>query len=413
MGLGGLGLAWCPVYQVKGAEMIPTAGVHCSHLRLPGEPGLWCFRLDGQGLIQDLRPELPGTKEEMNHHSWDWQGDWLSPAAVDLQINGLQGLWFCHLRSDQLDHLHQALVWLREQGVDAICPTIVTAPPARLRQSLVLLRRVRQHQSAAEARLLGAHMEGPFLAMGKRGAHCQGHVQPLHMDGLQKLMEGFSAEDVALMTMAPELDLHHGAQSWLLEQGIVVSLGHTEANQEQAAAAFRAGARLLTHTFNAMAGLHHRAPGPIAAACMAPEPVFLGLIADGVHVAPPVAVLLTRMAPGRVVLVSDALAPYGLAEGPYPWGKRWITVQNHTCRLEDGTMAGTTTGILEGACRLARWSQDPDGAIASATIRPRICLGHGPTTVQLFHGVALTRLLRWHWEPEERRLTWSVPQGAA
>lgn len=388
------------------------AELHCRHLRLSGEPGFWCFRLDEQGVIRDLRPEASHA-EEHHHHHWDWQGDWLSPAAVDLQINGLQGLWFGHLEAEQLDRLHQALAWLRRQGVDAVCPTLVTAPLARLRQSLALLRRVRRQQSAAEARLLGAHLEGPFLAVSKRGAHPRRHVQPLDLAHLKRLMDGFSAEDVALLTMAPELDPQHDALGWLVEQGIVVSLGHTEASQMQAAAAFAAGARLLTHTFNAMPPLHHRAPGPIAAACMAPESVFLGLIADGVHVDPAVAVLLARMAPGRVVLVSDALAPYGLAEGRYPWGKRWITVQHGTCRLEDGTMAGTTVGILEGACRLARWSRNPDEAILAATVRPRACLGHGGTVVQHLQGAALDQLLRWRWQPQEGRLGWATPQLSA
>ena len=389
------------------------AELHCRHLRLPGEPGFWCFRLDEQGVVRDVRPEPFHAVEGRQQHHWDWQGDWLSPAAVDLQINGLQGLWFGHLEAEQLDPLHQALVWLRQQGVDAVCPTLITGPLARLRQSLALLRRVRQQQGGAEARLLGAHLEGPFLAVNKRGAHPRRHVQPLTLGRLKQLMDGFSAEDVALVTMAPELDPRHEALDWLVEQGIVVSLGHTEANQTQATAAFTAGARLLTHTFNAMPPLHHRAPGPIAAAAMAPEPVFLGLIADGVHVAPAVAVLLTRMAPGRVVLVSDALAPYGLVEGRYPWGRRWITVQQGTCRLEDGTMAGTTVGILEGACRLARWSRQPDEAILAATVRPRTCLGHGAAVFQHLQGSALSRLLRWRWQPEAARLGWATPQPRA
>ena len=337
----------------------------------------------------------------------------MSPAAVDVQINGLQGLWFTHLDGEPLDGLHQALAWLRQQGVDALCPTLTTAPPARLRRSLALLRQVRQQQGGAEARLLGAHLEGPFLAVGKCGAHPRRHVQPLTLEHLQQLMDGFSAEDVALLTMAPELDPRHEVLGWLVEQGIVVGLGHTEASQTQAAAAFAAGARLLTHTFNAMPPLHHRAPGPVASACMVSEPVFLGLIADGVHVDPAVAVLLTRMAPGRVVLVSDALAPYGLAEGRYPWGSRWITVRQGACRLEDGTMAGTTVGILEGACRLARWSRNPEEAILAATVRPRACLGHGGTVVRHLQGAPLSRLLRWRWQPETARLDWATPQPRA
>ena len=386
--------------------------LHCRRLRLPGAPGFWRFRLDGQGVIRDLRPD-PSPAAEADDRPWDWRGDWLSPAAVDLQINGLQGLWFNQLEARQLERLHQALAWLRRQGVDALCPTLVTASPARLRQSLTLLRHVRQQQGAGESRLLGAHLEGPFLAVRKRGAHPRHHVQPLDSERLKHLVDGFGPEDVAVLTMAPELDPHHDALAWLVERGIVVSLGHTEASQGEAAAAFAAGARLLTHTFNAMPALHHRAPGPVAAACMAAAPVFLGLIADGVHVDPAVAVLLTRMAPGRVVLVSDALAPYGLAEGRYPWGKRWITVRNGACRLDGGALAGTTVGILEGARRLARWSRQPEEAILAATVRPRVVLGHGNPVAQHLQGKPLRRLLRWRWQPETGHLDWTTPQPSA
>ncbi len=125
----------------------------------------------------------------------------------------------------------------------------------------------------------------------------------------------------------------------LLEQGIVVSLGHSAASEADADRAFSAGASMLTHTFNAMPDLHRRAPGPVAAAALRGN-IALGLIADGVHVHPSMAVLLQRLAPGQVVLVSDALAPYGLGEGQHRWDERLLIVQDGSCRLADGTLAG-------------------------------------------------------------------------
>ena len=174
----------------------------CRQLRPPGEPGFWRFCRDGQGIVHDLRPEASHAPEDRQQRHWDWQGDWLmSPAAVDLQINGLQGLWFDHLDAGQLDSLHQALAWLRQQGVDAVCPTLTTGPPDRLRRSLTLLRRVRQQQDSAETRLLGTHLEGPFLAANKRGAHPRHHVQPLTLTHLKELLNGFSTQDMALLTI--------------------------------------------------------------------------------------------------------------------------------------------------------------------------------------------------------------------
>jgi N-acetylglucosamine-6-phosphate deacetylase len=166
---------------------------------------------------------------------------------------------------------------------------------------------------------------------------------------------------------------------------------------------------MLTHSFNAMPGLHHRAPGPVAAALLRGT-VALGLIADGVHVAPSMAVLLHRLAPEQVVLVSDALAPYGLGEGQHRWDERLLIVADGSCRLADGTLAGVTLPLLEGVRRLARWSGDPGTAIAAATVLPRRVLGDRRDVCQLLLGRPLAATLRWHqgadglqWQPSEAR----------
>ena len=142
----------------------------------------------------------------------------------------------------------------------------------------------------------------------------------------------------------------------------------------QAAAAFEAGVGMVTHVLNAMPDMHRRAPGPVAAALLR-EDVALGLIADGVHVAPSMAVLLQRLGPQQLVLVSDALAPYGLPDGTYRWDERPLIVEQGSCRLEDGTLAGVTLPLLEAVRRLARWSGDADAAITAATLHPRRVLG--------------------------------------
>ena len=174
-----------------------------------------------------------------------------------------------------------------------------------------------------------------------------------------------------------------------------MALGHSAATAEQASTGFDQGVSMLTHAFNAMPGLHHRSPGPLGEACRHGG-VALGLIADGVHVHPTMAVLLQRLAPEQTVLVSDALAPYGLADGEHRWDERVLLVENGTCRLKDGTLAGVTLPQLEGVKRLARWSGAPrccdlerhGGAVAG----DRRCNGvHG----RLLMGQPLTQLLRW------------------
>ncbi len=357
----------------------------------------WRVAIDAQGSIASLHPLSPGSSAAGS----DWRGDWLSPAAVDLQINGGLGLAFPELTPADLPRLEQLLERLWRDGVEAICPTLVTCAIGPLRQALAVLRQARAAHRPGRCRLLGAHLEGPFLAPARRGAHPREHLCAPSMAALEDRIGGFSgpatagaAADISLVTLAPELEGAAALITALREQGVVVSLGHSEASETEAAAAFDAGVTMLTHTFNAMAGLQHRAPGPVAAAALRDD-VALGLIADGVHVAPSMAVLLQRLAPSQVVLVSDALAPYGLADGLHRWDQRTLVVENGSCRLEDGTLAGVTLPLLEGAVRLARWSGRPERAIAAATLLPRRVLGDQRPVEQLLLGRSLWECLRW------------------
>ena len=195
----------------------------------------------------------------------------------------------------------------------------------------------------------------------------------------------------------------------LRQRGIVVSLGHSAAGEAEANAAFDAGVAMLTHSFNAMAGLHHRAPGPVGAALLQGD-VAVGLIADGVHVAPTMAVLLQRLAPRQLVIVSDALAPYGLADGTHRWDERLLLVQDGSCRLEDGTLAGVTLPLLEGVRRLAGWSGLVPASIAAATLAPRRLLGERRPLEQLLLGRPLEDSLRW--STADGSLRWRRPDTA-
>ena len=156
-----------------------------------------------------------------------------------------------------------------------------------------------------------------------------------------------------------------------------------------------------------MAGLHHRQPGPVAAAVLRGD-VALGLIADGVHVAPAMAALLHQLAPERVVLVSDALAPYGLGDGEHRWDERVLLVDQGTCRLADGTLAGVTLPLLEGVKRLTQWGSRPERAIAAATVLPRQVLGDDRSAAEMLVGLPLGESLRWHQPAGEGagRLQW-------
>ena len=373
-----------------------------SSVQLPGEQGLWRLGLDQEQRIAQLQRLAPGSAAA----GACWNGDWISPMGVDLQINGGLGLAFPERTASDLPKLQalQELLW--RDGVEAICPTLVTCGVPPLRQALGVLRQAREAHQPQRCRLLGAHLEGPFLALERRGAHPAEHVTPPSLQALQERIGGFERE-IALVTLAPELAGADAVIEALVEQGIAVSLGHSQADQGQADQAFAAGVGMITHAFNAMAGLHHRQPGPIAAAVLRGE-VALGLIADGVHVAPAMAVLLQRLAPQQVVLVSDALAPYGLADGLHRWDERELHVEDGSCRLADGTLAGVTLPLLEAVRRLASWGAPAGQVIAAATVLPRRVLGDRRRVADLLIGRPLAHCLRW--SPDGDTLRW---QGAA
>ncbi len=376
-------------------------------VRLPHRPGshepagLHWLTLNDQDLITATGPMPAGGA--MAGESWN--GDTLSRRGIDLQINGGLGLAFTELSEQDLPKLLELLELLWRDGVEAIAPTLVTCAVAPLRRSLSVLRMARELHQAGHCHLLGAHLEGPFLAEARRGAHPLEHIAAPSVMALQERIHGFET-DISLVTLAPE---QPGAQeliSHLQTLGITVALGHSTANAEQAARAFEQGVGMITHTFNAMPGLHHRAPGPLGEACRRGD-IALGLIADGVHVHPTTAVFLQRIAGDQLVLVSDALAPYGLAEGEHRWDERVLLVKNGTCRLEDGTLAGVTLPLLEGSIRLARWSGEADGAIWASTMAPREVLGESLDD-RSWIGAVLSDLLRWTWNGSEDNLSWRV-----
>ena len=362
--------------------------------------------LDSDGQIVDIQPMAVAEPDDVGGDaltSESWSGDWISPRGIDLQINGGLGLAFPELTSDDLPRLIELLDQLWADGVEAIAPTLVTCGIEPLREALGVLRQARSLHQPGRCRLLGAHLEGPFLAEARRGAHPLEHLAPPSLAALKQRIAGFE-EEIALMTLAPELEGADAVIAALQDHGVLVALGHSAAKAEDAKKAFATGVGMITHAFNAMPGLHHRAPGPLGEACRQGG-IALGLIADGVHVAPTMAVLLQRLAPKQIVLVSDALAPYGLADGEHRWDERVLLVRNGTCRLEDGTLAGVTLPLLEGVKRLASWSEQPSAAIWSATVAPRLTIDLARSLGNSLIGQPLNTLLRWN-QSETGELSW-------
>ncbi len=364
--------------------------------RVPGTEGLQDIWLEA-GQVWGFGPRL-NLKAAPSVLEVDVKGDWISLGGVDLQINGALGLAFPDLTPDRTDELHRIGEFLWAQGVDGYCPTIVTCSPEQVQQSLACFAGFTP-KGDREAEILGVHLEGPFLNPEKRGAHPIGYIQPLTVERVKALL-GEYASIVKIMTLAPEMDPTGEAVKYLKSLGIIVSLGHSQATATQAQQAFDLGATMVTHAFNAMPGLHHREAGLLGAAIV-DDRVRCGLIADGKHVSPLMLDILLRSSGiTGLFLVSDALSPLGLPDGDYPWDSRTITVTDGTARLPDGTLSGTTRGLLQGAKNLVRWSVcDLEQGITLSTITPRLALGCDTN----FAGSS-NRLLRWHVNATEQSI---------
>jgi len=367
------------------------------------ENNLFSLILDEHGIIQSIDKS---SKWDSSYDE-DWCGDWLSPRAIDLQINGGLGISFTDLTFNKIPKLLTLLDRLWLDGVEGICPTFVSCSIDQFQLGMKVLKETKKHTSINRCRLLGAHMEGPFLCESYSGAHDIENICKPSISALNERIKGFESE-IALMTLAPELKGSFDVISRLRELNILVSLGHSSADFDSAMKAFSNGVTMVTHTFNAMKGLHHRAIGPVGAAARRDD-VFLGLIADGVHVHSDMIRLLKIIAPKQIVLVSDAISAYGLGDGSFDWDKRLITVENGLCRLPDETIAGSTLPLLEACKKMANWINDPSAAIWMATLAPRLVLSQSKITAKSFFiGKNMQSLLRWKMNSCNQQLSWQL-----
>ncbi len=307
-----------------------------------------------------------------------------SPGAVDLQINGALGLSFNRITAENCHLIPDVCALLWQQGVDAFLPTLVTASLPDLHRSMFYLAPFVGKPQPQSAQILGLHLEGPFLNPNKRGAHPLEHLQELNLENIQALLQDF-AGIVKLITLAPELDPTGKCIAYLVNQGIIASLGHSQADQKAVAIAIERGATMVTHVFNAMPSLHHRQVNLLTEALLN-DHIYCGAIADGVHVHPRMLELLVRLKGEHLFLVSDALAPLGLPEGVYPWDNQQITIAGGTARLPDGTLAGTTLPLWQGVLNLVRWGIcDLTTAIGRVTRTPCRILGlHLPDALEWY-----------------------------
>ena len=284
-------------------------------------------------------------------------GGVLSPGFVDLHVHALDGRGLVGAHAPDVPGLSRALA---RRGVTGFLATTAAAPLAELAGVLAALP-----YDVPGARCLGVHLEGPWLAPDRAGAQPPAHLRPPALADLEQLL---AAGVPAMVTLAPELAGADALIRRAVAAGVVVSLGHSAASYDQAVQAIAAGARHVTHCFNAMLALHHREPGLVGAALDRSE-LTVEAIADGVHLHPAVVRLLWRACgPARVALVSDAVdveLPAGDVELP----------GGDAARLADGTLAGSRSGLDAAVRNVVGWGIGLADALTMAATTPAKVLG--------------------------------------
>ncbi len=300
----------------------------------------------------------------------DVAGLLVAPGLVDLQCNGAAGVDL----TTEPERLWEVAAALPRWGVTAWLPTIVSSPPEVRARALAAWRAGPPPGAGPVAVPLGLHLEGPFLATERRGAHDPRHLAAPSVEVVER--EGWSAESgVALVTLAPELPGALEVVRRLVATGVTVAAGHSSATAGQARAAVDAGVTWVTHLFNAMAPLHHRAPG-LAGVARADERLRAGLVADGLHVDPTVVAVAARALGERLTLVTDAVAALGAPPGPVRLGSVTARVEGGAVRLADGTLAGSALSLDRAVRNLAAFANLPLAtAVRAATATPAAVLG--------------------------------------
>jgi N-acetylglucosamine-6-phosphate deacetylase len=256
------------------------------------------------------------------------------PGFVDLQVNGFGGVEFRH--ADR-DGYAAAAAALAAHGAVAVQPTFFSCGPEQYAESLAVLAEVRRGTPPSGCRFLPAHLEGPFLSPVWVGAHRPADLRPPDPALAGELL---AAGPVGMVTLAPELPGGLDLVELLAGRGVVVSIGHTDASADLTRAALDAGARHLTHCWNAQRRFSPRDPGPVGVA-LSDQRCSVGLIPDLVHTAPETVLVTFAAAAGRVAATTDAIPPAGTGRSTWAEHGRTVTVDAGAARLPDGTLAGS------------------------------------------------------------------------
>ncbi|MFF7688394.1 N-acetylglucosamine-6-phosphate deacetylase [Streptomyces syringium] len=282
--------------------------------------------VEGRRIVDDTAREEPSV---------DLTGHWIVPGFVDVHVHGGGGASFS---AGSAEEALTAIATHRAHGTTTMVASTVTGDLDDLaRQAAVLAELTEQGD------LAGIHFEGPFISPHRCGAHQPGLLRDPDPADVRKLVDAAHGA-VRMMTLAPELPGGLDSVRMLADSGVIAAVGHTDSTYEAALEAIDAGATVATHLFNAMPGLLHREPGPIAA-LLEDERVTVELINDGTHLHPAVLELaFARAGADRVAFITDAMGAAGMTDGMFPLGPMRVEVKDGVARIADGPTAGSIAG---------------------------------------------------------------------
>lgn len=310
-----------------------------------------------------------GARPDLDAPVVDLHGAWLLPGYVDLHVHGGGG----HNVSDSLEAMEQAVAFHRGHGTTATLVSLVTAPEDMLSAQLEWTAELVRRGPTPRGRVLGSHLEGPFLSALRCGAQNEAHMVPPDPALLDRL-RAVAGDTLRMVTLAPELPGALPLIRTLSEAGVIAAMGHSDATYEQAVQGIRAGANHATHLFNAMPPMLHRDPGLVGAALE--MGITCELINDGRHVHPVIVRLVFELIPSTV-LVTDAIDAAGVGDGRFELGGQEVLVQDGEARLTaTGSLAGSTLTMdraLRNAVKLSGISVER--ASTAASFAPARALG--------------------------------------
>jgi len=306
-------------YIINGKIVLPDAVVCGKILAFDSDSGKICGVVD----------TLPDGAETI-----DAAGNYVAPGLVDIHIHGYLGEDTCDAKPEGIRKMAYGVA---ENGVTAFLPTTMTVSKAEIVAALNAVRSLKEESKTwGGAEIIGVHAEGPFINPTKKGAQAEENILSPDADFILE-----NADIITSVTLAPEMDKDHACIKRLAaESNVLISMGHTDANFEEAMSAAKDGVNHATHLFNAMSALAHRNPGVVGAALSA-DHVSVEVIADTFHIHPGLYSIIARVKGDKMVLITDCTRAGGMPDGEYDLGGQPIFLKGIECRLADGTIAGS------------------------------------------------------------------------